>query len=148
MKKSTALPVNDGRQTPRGGVTLDLLLKLQAVYCLLGIGYNVVSLVLSRTGGSTLSPTDPVMGFVSMAVYGGCLLVGVLQYKRIYRILMALSVMVLGYGGVVLHLVNYTAGRTFLYDSMLAWGAAVCINLFGLVLNFIGALGFFSDEGK
>jgi hypothetical protein len=136
------------RPQPSSGLTLPLLLKLQVVYCLLGIGYNVVSLILSRTGGSGLAPTNPLMGMVVMAVYGGCLAVGALGYVRIYRILMALSVLVLGYGGVVVHLVNYTAGRTFLYDSTVAWGVALAINLFGIVLNFIGALGLFSDEKK
>ncbi|MBN2225176.1 MAG: hypothetical protein JW765_10905 [Deltaproteobacteria bacterium] len=147
MKKSVSPP--DGvvkRMPPTGGLTLGLLLKLQVVYCLLGIGYNVVSLIGSRTGGSALAPTNPMMGMVVMAVYGGCLLVGALKYVRIYRILMALSVLVLGYGGVVLHLVNFTAARTFLYYSIVAWGAAVAVNLFGLVLNFIGALRLFSNE--
>jgi hypothetical protein len=149
MKKTTAPSGMAGKPLPqKRGLTLGLLLKLQVLYVLAGIGYNVVSLVLSRTGGSRLSPTDPASGLIVMAVYGGCLLVGRLGYTRIYRILMALSVLVLGYGGVVLHLTNYTAGRAFLYDSTLAWAAAVGINLFGLVLNFIGALGFFSDEGK
>jgi|GEM_PF-435907 len=149
MKKSSAVSADTGDRSPHGGgLTLRLLLKLQLAYCLLGVGYNVVSFVLSRTGGSTLSPTDPVTGAISMAAYGGCLLVGLLGYVRIYRILMALSVFVFGYGGVVVHIVNFTAGRTFLYASILAWGLAVAINLYGLVLNFIGALRFFSDEAR
>ncbi len=149
MKKSTAASRSAGASTPpRGGLTLGLLLRLQVFYCLLGVGYNLVSLVLSKTGGSTLAPTNPVTGMIVMAVYGGCLAVGALGYARIYRILMGLCVLVLGYGGVVVHLLNYTTGRTFLYDSTLAWGLAVGINLFGLVLNFIGALGLFSDGGK
>ncbi len=149
MKKETATKSTAaGGATGSSGLTLGLLLRLQLVYCLLGIGYNVVSLILSRTGGSTLAPTDPVMGMVVMAVYGGCLLVGALRYVRIYRVLSALSVLVLGYGGVVVHLVNFTAGHSFLYRGTVAWGAAVGINLFGLVLNFIGALGLFSDKRK
>jgi hypothetical protein len=147
MKKETAPgKTAAGGTEASSGLTLGLLLRLQLVYCLLGIGYNVVSLIVSRTGGSTLAPTDPVMGMIVMAVYGGCLLVGALRYVRIYRILAALSVLVLGYGGVVVHLVNFAAGHAFLYRGIVAWGAAVAINLFGLVLNFIGALGLFSEK--
>jgi hypothetical protein len=149
MKNKTTPSGATHKQPPASsGLSLALLLKLQAVYCALGIGYNVVSLVLSRTGGQALAPTNPAMGMVVMAVYGGCLAVGRLGYVRIYRILMALAVLVLGYGGVVVHLVNYTAGRTFLYNSIAAWGAALAINFFGIVLNFIGALGLFSDKKK
>ena len=149
MKKSTAPSKNEVKTAPpRGGLTLRLLLRLQVFYCLLGVGYNLVSLVLSKTGGTALAPTNPVTGLIVMAVYGGCLAVGALGYARIYRVLMGLCVLVLGYGGVVVHLLNYTTGRTSLYDSTLAWGLAVGINLFGLVLNFIGALGLFTDEGK
>ncbi len=149
MNKQTAQAKGiKSRTSGASGLSLGLLLKLQAAYCLMGIGYNIVSLILSRTGGSTLAPTNPVMGMIVLAVYGGCLAVGLLKYVRIYRILMALGVLVLGYGGVVLHLVNFTVGRAFLYHSVTAWAVAVGINLFGLVLNFIGALGLFSDEAR
>ena len=147
-KKTSPTAATNIRPQPSSGLTLPLLLKLQVFYCFLGIGYNVVSLIGSRTGGEALAPTNPVMGMVVMAVYGGCLAVGALGYGRIYRVLMALAVLVLGYGGVVVHLVNYTAGRTFLYYSIVTWGAALAINLFGIVLNFIGALGLFSDKKK
>ena len=149
MKKQTS-PAGAVSRRPSGtsGLSLKRLLILQVIYCLLGIGYNVVSLILSRTGGSPLSATNPVTGMLVMAVYGGCLAVGALRYVRIYRVLMALSILVFGYGGVVVHIMNLVAGRAFLYSSMAAWGVAVGINVFGLVLNFIAALGLFSDEKK
>ncbi len=147
MKKQTAASRSAGAR-PGGGLTLRLLIKLQALYCLLGIGYNVVSLVLAKTGGSPLSSTSPVTGFIVMAAYGGCVAVGALHYVRIYRVLMALSVLVLGYGGIVIHVMNFMAGRTFLYDSTAAWAVAVGINVYGIVLNFIAALGLFSDETR
>ncbi len=149
MKKtSTPTGAADKRPQAPSGLTLGHLLKLQLAYCFSGIAYNVVSLILSRTTGTALAPTNPVTGMAVVAVYGGCLAVGAMGYTRIYRILMALSVLVLGYGGVVVHVMNFTVGRTFLYDSIVAWGAAVGINVFGLVLNLIGALGLFSDKKK
>jgi hypothetical protein len=147
--KKPATPAPAAHEKPGvSGLSLRLLLILQVAYCLMGIGYNALSLLLSRTGGSPLSATNPVTGMIVMLVYGGCLAVGALRYVRIYRVLMAFSILVFGYGGVVIHLVNFISGRTFLYSSIVAWGAAVAINLFGLVLNFIGALGLFSDDRK
>jgi hypothetical protein len=148
--KKPATPKGAVKVAPSGtsGLSLNLLLILQAVYCLAGIGYNVISLILSRTGGTPLSATNPVTGMIVMAVYGGCLVVGALRYVRIYRVLMALSLLVFGYGGVIVHVMNFAADRTFLYSSMTAWAVAIGINVFGLVLNLVAALGFFSDAKK
>ncbi len=149
MKKQTALTAAVGKELPgKSGITLGHLLMLQVAYCLLGIGYNVLSLILTATGGSPLSATRPITGMLVMLVYGGCLAVGALRYVRIYRVLMALSILVFGYGGVIVHIMNFASGRTFLYSSIVAWSAAVAINVYGLVLNFIGALGLFSDVKK
>ena len=137
-----------GKMAGQGGrPRLSRLLILQAVYCALGIGYNAISLLLIRTGGHPLSPTDPVMGMVVMAAYGACLVTGLLDYLTIYRVLMGLCVFVLGWGGVVTHIIN-AFGRLFLYGSTLAWGSAVAINLFGLVLNVLAASGFFARDGR
>jgi hypothetical protein len=142
VKKS---PARDAKAAPEktGRPTLSTLLILQAVYCALGIGYNALSLALAKSGGHPLSATDPVKGMIVMLVYGACLIPAVLNYITIYRVLMALAVITLGFGGVVTHIVNLSSGRMFLYDSIVAWGVAVAINLFGLVLNVMAVLGLF-----
>ncbi len=139
VKKNT----KRGAQGNAGGPSLSTLLVLQVVYCALGIGYNALSLILVRCGGHPLSATEPVKGMVVMLVYGACLVPALLNYVTIYRILMALAVIALGFGGVVTHIVNLTTGRMFLYDSIVAWGVAVALNLFGLALNVMAALGLF-----
>jgi len=48
----------------------------------------------------------------------------------------------MGYGGVVTHIINIFT-QPQVYSSILSWGAAVGINLFGLVLNIIAVSGKF-----
>ena len=59
-----------------------------------------------------------------------------------YRTLMGIAVIILGYGGVVTHIINVLS-RPALYSSLAAWAVAVVINLFGLALNVIAVSGKF-----
>lgn len=124
---------------------LKRLLTLQLVYLILGIGYNAVSYGAVAMGKPRLSTTEPVTGAISMAIYGLFLIPGALRWIKTYRVLMVIAVLVFGYGGVVKHIINLINDPS-LYSSIYAWGAAVAINLFGLVMNVIAAGGWFKDE--
>jgi hypothetical protein len=57
---------------------------------------------------------------------------------------MIVSVIVLGYGGVVQHIINIFV-QPQIYSSLIAWAVAMIINLFGLGLNIVAALGKFKQ---
>jgi len=121
---------------------LAALLRLQVIYVILGILYNAVSLYLISQGGKGLAPTQPVMGTISMIVYALFLIPGFLRKQTVYRILMGLAILVLGYGGVVTHIINiFTQPQRNL--SVTSWALAVGINLFGLALNITAVSGKF-----
>jgi hypothetical protein len=119
---------------------LKTLLLAQCLYAIMGIGYNVLSCLAVSSGGKAFSTTAPLTGSLSLALYGLCLLPGFLGHLRVYRILMGLSIVVFGYGGIVKHLLNYPGGLD-VYSSMTAYVIAIGINVFGLVLNVIAAAG-------
>ena len=121
---------------------LTTLLRLQVIYFVLGMLYNGLSLYLISTGKPALAPTQPVLGAISMIIYALFLIPGYLRKITLYRILMGVAILVMGYGGVVTHIINIFT-QPQVYSSMLSWAAAVGINLFGLVLNIIAVSGKF-----
>ena len=125
-------------------VPLNRLLIIQFMYCFAGIMYNVGSLLALRNGEGAWAATDPVMGVLGMSLYGLFLTSGLMQKPTLYRVLMGASVALLGYGGVITHLLNI--GHLELYQSVWTWAGAVGVNSFGLVLNVLAASGWFSHE--
>jgi multisubunit Na+/H+ antiporter MnhB subunit len=123
-------------------MSLSTLLRLQVIYFILGILYNGVSLFLMSQGQPGLAPTQPVMGTISMIIYALFLIPGYLRKITLYRILMGVAIIVIGYGGVVTHIINIFT-QPQLYSSIISWALAVGINLFGLVLNIIAVSGKF-----
>ena len=123
-------------------ITLNRLLMLQMAYCFTGIMYNVGSMLALRNGQPAWASTDAVMGVVGVALYGLFLSAGLLKNLTFYRVLMGVSVVLLGYGGVVTHLLNI--GHLDLYQSVWTWAGAIGINGFGLALNLTAALGWFA----
>lgn len=121
---------------------LTTLLRLQIIYFVLGILYNGVSMYLSSQGEPALAPTKPVLGAISMITYVLFLIPGYLRNINLYRILMGIAIVVMGYGGVVTHIINIFI-QPQVYSSIVSWAAAVGINLFGLVLNIIAVSGKF-----
>ena len=121
---------------------LATLLRLQVIYFVLGMLYNGLSFYLTSTGQPALAPTQPVLGAISMIVYALFLIPGFLRRITLYRILMGVAILVMGYGGVVTHIINIFT-QPQVYSSIAAWAAAVGTNLFGLVLNIIAVLGKF-----
>ena len=124
---------------------LKTLLKLQLVYVVLGMAYNLVSLWLKSIGQPPLSATQPLIGIIGMGVFVLFLLPGYLRKIVVYRILMGLAVIYLGLGGVITHIFNIFS-QPSLYSSVWAWAGALGINLFGLVLNVMAALGIFKTD--
>ena len=129
-------------------MNLKKLLMLQLFYCLLGAGYNIVSYILTSAGSSPLSATPPLVGVISMLVYGICLTPGFLGAIKIYRLLMGIAIIVYGYGGIVKHLMNFYQNGLTDYSSMAAWAIAIGINVFGLVLNIMAVSGKFRNSSK
>jgi hypothetical protein len=123
---------------------LALLLKLQIGYIILGIGYNLVSLLKATSGSGALSPTSPALGAAVLLLYGVFLLSGYFRHIKLYRILTFVAFIALGYGGVVTHILNYA--HLELYSSPLAWFLAIGINLFGAFLNLIAFTGKFKTS--
>lgn len=114
---------------------------LQMLYAFMGIMYNVGSMMALRTGLQAWASTDALLGLVAMLVYGLLLCTGLLKNLLVYRILMGISVLLLGYSGVLSHLLN--VGHLELYQSVWTWMAAIAINSFGWSLNLLAALGRF-----
>ncbi len=122
-------------------IPINSLLMLQMQYCFWGIMYNVGSMLAVRNTQQAWASTDALIGVVVMALYGLLLSAGLINNLTLYRILMGLTVLVLGYGGFITHLLNY--GQMELYQSVLTWLGAILINGSGLVLNLMAALGWF-----
>lgn len=128
-------------------IPLSMLLKLQLFYCFLGVGYNVISYLLVLFEGRRLSANAPMTGGVFMLFYGLCLITGYKQLLKPYRIIMSLFVVVIGYTGFIVHFLLYLR-QPAVYHSLLAFLAAVAINFFGLILNFLAGIGRFEIDRK
>ena len=121
---------------------LERLLRLQFLYCLLGILFNVISAYLLSQGMKALTPTEPLAGIVVMSIYGLFLLSGKMRQIRLYRVLMGLAVMIFIYSGIIKHMISLTQNPE-LYFSLASGLIAIAINLFGLILNIRAAMGKF-----
>lgn len=125
-------------------IAISKLLKLQLLYCFMGVGYNVVSYLTVMFGGQQLSATSPITGVFFMAFYGLCLIPGYTGYLKTYRLLMFFFLVASGYGGIVKHFIIYTQDPT-IYASFLAWISAIGINVFGFLLNLLAVAGKFES---
>lgn len=122
-------------------IPLGRLLQLQMLYAFLGIMYNVGSLLALRNGQPAWASTDLVMGVVGMALVGLFVAAGLFKNLILYRVLMAIAVVLAGYGGIAVHLLNI--GHLDLYQSVWTWAGAIGVNSFGLVLNLMAVFGRF-----
>ena len=123
-------------------MSLSQLLLFQFMYCLAGLAYNAYAYRQIASGRKPPTPTPPLIGAMIMIIYGLCLVPGLIGHSVLYRALMLLSILVLGYGGVFQHILRFIREASA-YSSVIAWALAVGINLFGLVLNVLAALGLF-----
>lgn len=122
-------------------ITLYRLIMMQMAYCFTGIMYNVGSLVAQQNGLLAWASTDAVTGIAGVALYGLFLSTGLMKKLIFYRGLMVVSILLFGYGGVIVHLLNI--GQLELYQSVWTWAGAIVINAFGLSLNVVAACGWF-----
>ena len=120
---------------------LNRLLMLQMGYAFVGIMYNVGSLLAVRNDQAAWASTDAVAGVAGMSLYGLFLAAGLMKNLSLYRLLMGASVVLLGYSGVITHLLNF--GQLELYQSVWTWAGAIGINGCGVALNLAAALGWF-----
>ncbi|MBU3914187.1 hypothetical protein KKA14_01500 [bacterium] len=126
-------------------ILLSTLLKLQLIYCVLGVGYNIVSYISAMTGGRQLSANSPITSGIFMSVYGLCLIAGYKGFFKSYRLLMLFFLIASGYGGVIKHFIIY-AKQPEVYASYSAWVSAIGINLFGFLLNLLAVAGRFESK--
>ena len=115
-----------------------MILTLQLAYLAAATAWNVASWLRLRSGRPPLSGTDPRAGLVAMLAYGVALGTALLPTDLVYRLLMVAAVLVFGHGGVWLHLKPEGRAR---FPSTGAWLLGVGINVCGLVLNGLAALG-------
>ena len=131
--------MNSGK---KADMRLKSLLKLQLIYCLLGILFNLFSAYLLSQGMKALTPTEPLAGIVVMSIYGLFLFSGKMKQLRLYRILMGLAVVIFIYSGIIKHMISLYQSPE-LYFSIGSGVLAIAINLFGLILNVRAARGKF-----
>ncbi len=127
-------------------IPLHRLLIAQMIYGFAGIMYNVGSLLDHRAGQQPWASTDAVVGVAGIALYSLFLSSGLMKNTTLYRVLMAASVILLGYGGVVIHLLNI--GHLDLYQSVWTWALAIGINASGLMLNLAAAFGWYTPAQR
>jgi hypothetical protein len=128
-------------------MTISSLLKLQLLYCVFGVGYNIVSYVLAATGSQPLSSTSPMVGAAFMTFYGLCLLTGYKGLYKTYRILMVFFLFAIGYNGIIKHFIVYSQ-QPGAYSSQLAWATAIGSNAFGFILNLLAVAGRFETDAE
>lgn len=131
--------MNSGK---KADMRLKSLLKLQLIYCLLGILFNLISAYLLSQGMKALTPTEPLAGIAVMSIYGLFLLSGKMGQIRLYRVLMGLALVIFLYSGIIKHMVSLSQNPE-LYFSIGSGVSAIAINLFGLILNARAAMGKF-----
>lgn len=124
-------------------LTLNRLVFLQLIYCVMGLLYNVGSLLEVRTGDPAWAPTDAVFGVVGMSTYLLFVATALLEQKTVYRLLMAIAVVLMGYNGVLKHVMNI--GDLSLYHSFWTWLSAILVNSSGTLLALVGALGWYQS---
>ena len=125
-------------------LTLNRLVCLQIIYCAAGLLYNVASLLALRDGAGAWAPTDAVFGVVGMTTYLLFIATAMLERNVIYRCLMAVAVVLMGYNGVLKHVLNFN--DLHLYQSVWTWLSAILVNSSGTVLALIGACGLFQSS--
>lgn len=125
-------------------MTLKKLLRLQLLYYILGMLFNFGSIYSISTGNQQWTSNDPYPASIFMTIYALLLIPGFYKKITAYRILMGLAVIIMGYGGVFKH-IQLLQESPELYCCMAAAIIGAGINVFGLILNLMAALGKFKE---
>jgi hypothetical protein len=113
------------------------LLVAQAAYALVGAGYHLFSIRETRAGRRPLHAASGWARFWVMVAYGASLALGLVGFDLAYRIAMAVSIVVIGYGGLLIHLPHRPS---YEYRSWAAWATTIGIGIVGLILNIAGLI--------
>jgi hypothetical protein len=111
------------------------LLPAQAGYTAAGLAYNAISLFEARHGRPPLTRGPAAINAGIFVLYAAALVLGAFGFTTGYRVAIAVFVVLLGYGGVVVHL---RRGPTDFYRGKTAWVCAIAINGIGFALNLTG----------
>ncbi|OAO02104.1 hypothetical protein A8B75_13250 [Sphingomonadales bacterium EhC05] len=121
-------------------MTLHRMQKLQIIWVILGLSYNVVSYWRLTEGKSQLAPTSPVAGAIFMAICGVVILAGLIGAQRISKFIIPVLTLFLIYSGVFLHINAYWENTNLPdYASKLPWFAAILINIYGVATLILGS---------
>ena len=123
-------------------IQLSRLLRYQFAYFIAGVLFNAVSMLTMYFGSGYLTPNNPYAASIGMVVYALFLIPGVYKSINVYRVLMGISIVLMGYGGILKH-INMIHLTPELYHSWYAAVIGICIYIFGLILNVIAATGRF-----
>ena len=115
----------------------------QMTYCCAGLLYNVGSLMSLNDTGELWAPTDPALGVFGMTVYLFFVSSAFWGRLALYKTLMVVALILMGYNGVIKHVVNYADLE--LYRSAATWMGAIFVNGVGTALAGIAALGAFDN---
>ena len=117
---------------------MNKLIALQLVYLAVGMGCNAVSFFLIRRGRQPLAPTRLGLATVLFGIYAAGLGIGAAGNDVIYRLIMAIFVVIGAWMGIASHILRGYSPNG--YFSRGSWCLAIGVNLFGLVLNVIGVI--------
>ena len=106
-----------------------------ALYFILAIGYNVVSLVRRDMNRPPLAPTEPVQAIVMMSLLYVIYASGSVLGRIAWTALIAVFVLLIARFGIYRHLVGYTPDD---YSSLIAWATAIAINAYGVLVLCLG----------
>ena len=114
-------------------MSISIPLKLQLLYLVFALGYNVVSYFMQITEGVGLAATSPVFGFVMVVlIVAPCTVTGFLKMLKVHAIYaMFVSVVFCLIGGTFPHVRAYLSGDISNYSSIWSLIAAAGINFSG-----------------
>jgi len=117
---------------------LQWTIRMQALWLVLALGYNSVSLWQLDQGLVALSPTNPMVAFfvvtmIALPVIG----VGLMGSNRLYFFLNFLFILMTGSAS-YRHSIPLLSDDYSEYASNLAWTLALLVNLFGAIVGLLG----------
>lgn len=111
-------------------------LVLQAVYLLIAVGYNLLSIWLTHNQGVALiDGRDPRYSILSLMLLLPVIYLGASGRYRSYLLTNTLLVLLIAYGGVINHILYYLDGDLSRYSSIWAWLSAIVVNAFGVLVG-------------
>lgn len=127
-------------------IDLKRLIKLQALFAALSLGYLIASAARQLITGEPLSAAALGPSILLFLIYSAALSLPRFGKVGWYRLSMVLALVPFGIGGVILNISRYLDSGLAEYSSFAAWAIAVSFNLYGTILNIIATLGLFQRD--